>query len=483
MKTQQPWIHKTAWATAQGHLKNEKAHEDRVHNNKERKDNCCWKGTEWSTEGQKAQVCWFRWGRWRTSKWAWKLLKLSTCTSTSFQLWWWRQWVQRPIQCTKSGLRKEFVPPRSLRSDLWWALDNDTLRHTNMQQQLDHFVFSMSENGDQQDICNLITMPCVQQSLYLNGATNDFDNMKVEVPKRVDGQTKDMLERRMVTCGRAARTRAQMRSRARKEASAQEVRGYGKQFAEAKHLEYKPWVDNEVFWSHRHEEGPAELCDQTMGAHHQDGQARQLPQSEGQMGIKRFQDKQKEYLQTDSPASNKTRIWDELPNGSQQGMESFSYWFQNSFFFKDNPMMWTVMLCVNFHQKHVILLTLLQDWRNLHMASMRPPDAGGTSLTRPCVAIAWFPRELIDVVTCCTQYSRVNEPWTKGTFHSGTIQATSQINRVCGQKWMLHMRKCWIPLQEVQLQRNPVAGIINLFVDDLFGTGGIEMEQRVLSQT
>ena len=38
-----------------------------------------------------------------------------------------------------------------------------------------------------------------------------------------------------------------MRSRARKEASAQEVKGYYKQFAEAKHLEYRSWVDNEVF--------------------------------------------------------------------------------------------------------------------------------------------------------------------------------------------------------------------------------------------
>ena len=39
-----------------------------------------------------------------------------------------------------------------------------------------------------------------------------------------------------------------MRSRARKEASAQEVRGYYKQFAETKHLEeYRSWVDNEVF--------------------------------------------------------------------------------------------------------------------------------------------------------------------------------------------------------------------------------------------
>ena len=52
----------------------------------------------------------------------------------------------------------------------------------------------------------------------------------------------------MTACGRAARTRAEMRSRARKEASAQEVRGYYKPFVEAKHLEYKSCVDNEGFF-------------------------------------------------------------------------------------------------------------------------------------------------------------------------------------------------------------------------------------------
>ena len=45
--------------------------------------------------------------------------------------------------------------------------------------------------------------------------------------------------------------------------------------------------------------------------------------------------------------------------------------------------------------------------------------------------------------------------WEKEITHSGTIQATSKLNRVCGQKWMLHVRKCWLPLQEVQLQENP----------------------------
>ena len=51
-----------------------------------------------------------------------------------------------------------------------------------------------------------------------------------------------------------------------------------------------------------------------------------------------------------------------------------------------------------------------------------PPDAGGTFLTRHCAVMAWFPRELTDAVTCCTQYSRESEPGTKVTLHSGTIQ-------------------------------------------------------------
>ena len=109
------------------------------------------------------------------------------------------------------------------------------------------FCFVTTENGDEQDICKFITMPCVQRSLCLNEVTDDFGTMKVEVPKGVDGRIRNMLERCMATCGRAAGTRAKMRTRARKEASAQEERGYHKQFAEAKHLEYRSWVDNEVF--------------------------------------------------------------------------------------------------------------------------------------------------------------------------------------------------------------------------------------------
>ena len=46
---------------------------------------------------------------------------------------------------------------------------------------------------------------------------------------------------------------------------------------------------------------------------------------------------------------------------------------------------------------------------------------------------------------------------------------------------MINMIQCWFPLQAAQPQGKTVAGMKNLFVDDLFG-GGIEMEQRILAR-
>ena len=70
------------------------------------------------------------------------------------------------------------------------------------------FCSVTNENGDQQDICKLITMPCVPRSLYLDKVTNKTSSMNVEVLQGVDGQTRDMLERCMATSGRAAGSRA-----------------------------------------------------------------------------------------------------------------------------------------------------------------------------------------------------------------------------------------------------------------------------------
>ena len=75
--------------------------------------------------------------------------------------------------------------------------------------------------------------------------TDNSGSTRVELPKGVDNQTRDMLERCTVHCGKAPG--AKRRSRARKEISVQELRGCYKQFAEAKHLEWKSWIDKEVF--------------------------------------------------------------------------------------------------------------------------------------------------------------------------------------------------------------------------------------------
>ena len=97
-----------------------------------------------------------------------------------------------------------------------------------------------------------------------------------------------------------------MRSRARREASAREVREYYKQFAEAKQLEYKSWVDNDVF----------DLIDMRKFKPRNDVTGRwvltiktdkqgSFLRTKARWVLRGFQVKQKEYLQTDSPASTR----------------------------------------------------------------------------------------------------------------------------------------------------------------------------------
>ena len=82
------------------------------------------------------------------------------------------------------------------------------------------------------------------------------------------------------------------------------------------------------------------------------------------------------------------------------------------------------MLCVNLHQKQVILLDIAARLKKpaygVNDAPLSPsplpplppthPHAGGISFTKHCVVMAWFLRELIYAVTCCTQYNRLSEP-------------------------------------------------------------------------
>ena len=89
----------------------------------------------------------------------------------------------------------------------------------------------------------------------------------------------------MATCGKAARARAKIRSRAREEASSQEVRRYYKQFARAKRLEWKSWIDNEVFdFVDLRKFKTDEFRNRLMGTNHEKRQARQIPQGKSEDG-------------------------------------------------------------------------------------------------------------------------------------------------------------------------------------------------------
>ena len=103
-----------------------------------------------------------------------------------------------------------------LNNDEHWTMTPETHKYAAA---AGSFCFITTENGNQQNICNLTTMPSVQRSLYLNEMTKNFSNIQVEVPKGVDGRTRDVLEQCMTTCGKAAGIKTKRRSRARNEAS------------------------------------------------------------------------------------------------------------------------------------------------------------------------------------------------------------------------------------------------------------------------
>ena len=100
--------------------------------------------------------------------------------------------------------------------------------------------------------------------------------------------------------------RAQKRSRARKEELPQEVRGYYKQFATAKHLEWKSWIDNEVFdfVDVRKVKPKNYVTGRWVLTIKTDKQSNFL-RAKSTWVLRGIQDKQKDYLQTDSTASTR----------------------------------------------------------------------------------------------------------------------------------------------------------------------------------
>ena len=101
--------------------------------------------------------------------------------------------------------------------------------------------FSMTEHGKQMQIDDYAVCTTI---LYVNEATNSNDTMKncsqCWSNKKQVGTVHCYLRK-------GSRNKSQNEISCTERASAQEVRGYYKQFGEAKHLEYRSWIDNEVF--------------------------------------------------------------------------------------------------------------------------------------------------------------------------------------------------------------------------------------------
>ena len=92
----------------------------------------------------------------------------------------------------------------------------------------------------------------------------------------------------------------------------------------------------------------------------------------------------------------------------------------------------------------------------------------------------WFPHEPIDAATYCFRYSRVNEPGNTGDAQQiGTKDAFTE------SREQSEMEAAFTTTLDPKVGSpatgKSVAGTMNLFVDDLFGTSGNEEEQRVLT--
>ena len=153
------------------------------------------------------------------------------------------------------------------------------------------------------------------------------------------------------------------------------------------------------------------------------------------------------YLQLDYHAVCAAVV---VPRWSDQQFQQHTSWSHKSSWQSNQRHAGTLYghLWKSSRSKQVIRHVLLLDWRYLRVAWKMLPYAGGISLTRHCVAMAWFPHEPIDAVTCCIRCSRVSElenTGDKGPSQSSTAQETPSLNRVSGWKWKLHLKNRWIP--------------------------------------
>ena len=263
MMSQQLWNHKVAWVTVQGRHKEKKVHKDR----RERKPQPKWRSRV-NCQRQRSKS---PWTQTKTMKYHKTNQELLQTLSLQYQYYLSSQdqhpghTVHRPVLLrpvhkehrpvpalrmnpltTMTSTEKEnlaqqhkvhevMTPKRqcSVQTSMFWPMMSTgqwRRKHTSMQLQPGHFVSWLRKTENNR--ISTTWLPhrvCSDHCASMKWLTIPAAH-KLNSQKGVDSQTRDMLERSIATCGKAAGAKAKRRSRARKEASAQEVRGYYKQF-------------------------------------------------------------------------------------------------------------------------------------------------------------------------------------------------------------------------------------------------------------
>ena len=296
------------------------------------------------------------------------------------------------------------------------------MKHTRMPQHPDHFV-QKTGNNRTYTICPLwrvYTDHCTSMRWPINS-----------VIWRLKFQKELTVELEM--CWNNVRRPAKKKEIPCTKASTEEVRRYYKQLAEAKHLEYKSWVDNEFFdLVHLRKIKPRNYVTRRWVLTIKTGKQCNFLKAKARWVLRGFQDgrniNRQILLLSQDPDFGWVAKWQPIRVGTFFTLIFKQLSFKDSF--------WViVMLCVNCHQKQNILLILMRDWRNLMMAGMMPLDAD----TKHCTVMAWFPRELIDVVFCCTHPKHGSEIGRTRALHRDMVQMTYHMYRVHDKKEMQHL--------------------------------------------
>ena len=200
-----------------------------------------------------------------------------------------------------------------------------------------------------------------------------------------------------------------MRSLTRKEASAQEIRGYYKQFAEAKDIEWKSWIDTEIvdlvdlrkFKPKNYVTGRWVLTIEI------DKQGNLL-RAKARWVLRGFQDKQKDYLKTDSPASTGPGFRISCQMAASKNWDLFHMDLRTAFLQGQSCDVHLDVVCqLPPEAGHPLYIAarLKKPAYGMNDAPRRRWNILDTVLRTYGI----IPHELIDAATYCIRYSRVSE--------------------------------------------------------------------------